>query len=67
MKQISAKQISTQADFDVIPISGLTLDVLKHIDAGRAEAIVCMLSDEENYRICEMAYEHFGTGSLSCV
>jgi Trk K+ transport system NAD-binding subunit/mannitol/fructose-specific phosphotransferase system IIA component (Ntr-type)/Kef-type K+ transport system membrane component KefB len=60
----SSRADINQADFDLIPVSGLTLDVLKHIDAGDAEAIVCMLSDEENYRICEMAYEHFGTGSL---
>ncbi|MFZ5564355.1 MAG: PTS sugar transporter subunit IIA [Thermodesulfobacteriota bacterium] len=45
-------------------IPGLTLNALEQMDAGRAEAIVTLLSDEENLRICELAYEHFGTPNL---
>ena len=40
------------------------MDALNQLDAGQAEAIVTMLSDDENYQICEMAYEHFGTDNL---
>ncbi len=46
------------------PISRLTLDALHQVGAGHANTIVAMLSDEENYRICELAYEHFGTDNL---
>ena len=51
-------------DIEIYPISDLNLDSLNKLAAGQAEAIVTMLSDEENYRICELAYEHFGTQNL---
>lgn len=35
-----------------------------NMDAEKAEAIVTMLSDEENLKICETAYHHFGTREL---
>ncbi len=37
---------------------------LKQIEAEKAETIVTMKTDDENYRICELAYEHFGTTNL---
>ena len=52
------------ADTCIQPISGLTLEVLQELDAAHTEAIITLLSDEENYRICELAYEHFGTENL---
>jgi Trk K+ transport system NAD-binding subunit/Kef-type K+ transport system membrane component KefB len=39
-------------------------DEFDKIDAEKAEAIVTMLSDEENLKICETAYQHFGTRDL---
>ena len=54
----------TDLDIDIHHISGLTLNALHQLDVGKAEAIVTMLSDEENYKICELAYEHFGTKKL---
>lgn len=41
-----------------------TLEILRQLEAHRAEAIVTLLSDEENFQICELAYEHFGTKDL---
>jgi len=52
------------SDLEVRPISGLTLDNLRELGAEKVNTIVAMLSDEENYRICELAYEHFGTDNL---
>ena len=52
------------ADVDIYPIPDLTLEALRQLDAGQAEAIVTLLSDEENYQVCELAYEHFGTKDL---
>jgi len=52
------------SDIEIIPISGLNLDALEEVKAGQAEAIITMLSDEENYTICELAYEHYGTKNL---
>lgn len=34
---------------------------LRKFSAETADTIVCLLSDQENYDICETAYEHFGT------
>lgn len=39
---------------------------LRKFSAETADTIVCLLSDEENYAICETAYEHFGTKHLIC-
>lgn len=41
-------------------VSGLSANELQSLGAGGAGAIVTMLSDEENHRICEIAHEHFG-------
>ncbi|MCP4312344.1 MAG: potassium transporter TrkA [Bacteroidetes bacterium] len=37
---------------------------LRKFSAETADTLVCLLSDEENYAICETAYEHFGTKHL---
>jgi Trk K+ transport system NAD-binding subunit len=42
----------------------LTVDALRKIRLEEAEAVVAMQSDEDNYIICEMVYEHFGTGTM---
>ena len=43
---------------------GFSLNELQAFGVGEAGAVVTMLSDEDNYRICELAYEHFGTDNL---
>lgn len=42
----------------------LTLAGLQQLEAEKAEVIVTMLDDEENYTVCSLAYEHFGTDTL---
>ncbi len=42
----------------------LSVSELKKVNTHNAGAIVTMLSDEENYKICEIAYEHFGTQTM---
>lgn len=49
------------ADVTACPIFQLDRAGLERIGALQVDAIVTMLSDEENYRICEMFYEYFGT------
>ena len=51
-------------DLDIRKIEHLDLDTLHLLEAPKAEAIVTMLSDEENYKICELVYEHIGTKDL---
>ena len=51
-------------NIEVQLISELTLETLHQLEANQAEAIISLLSDEENYIVCELAYEHFGTENL---
>jgi Trk K+ transport system NAD-binding subunit len=45
-------------------ISSLSTEAMEELDASKAETIVTMLSDEENYQICEQAFENFGTKDI---
>ena len=49
---------------DIKPISGINLNEMERIGTGSAEAIVTLLSDDENYKICEIAYENYGTKDM---
>ncbi|NOZ00197.1 MAG: potassium transporter TrkA [Chloroflexi bacterium] len=42
-------------------LPSIDLDSLQAIGAAQADAIVAMLTDEENYQLCELFYEHYGT------
>ncbi len=54
-----------ELDIEVRRINELRREVLDELGAGDAEAIVAMLpKDDHNYRVCELAYEHFGTDTL---
>ncbi len=53
-----------ETDLDIHSLADLNLETLRQLRADEAETIVTMLSDEENHRICELAYENFGTASL---
>lgn len=53
-----------EMEVEVRRVASLTRETLDELEADKAEAIVAMMSDEENYRICELAYEHFGTENL---
>jgi Trk K+ transport system NAD-binding subunit/Kef-type K+ transport system membrane component KefB len=59
-----AEIAGVDAEINIQSISSLTLEMLHELKADRAEAIVMMLSDEENYQLCELIYEHCGTKNL---
>ena len=48
----------------VYDINGFTKEEFDRMKADKTEAIVTMLSDEENLKICETAYHHFGTRDI---
>lgn len=56
--------IDKNPDIQVVRLGGLTLAELERNNCHRVGAIVAMLTDEENYTICEIAYEHFGTQTI---
>lgn len=45
----------------VTRVGDLGLENLRTIGADSAQAIVCLMSDQNNLRVAEIAYEHFGT------
>ena len=55
---------SSQTELDLIAVNDYTLESLHVLEAGMADAAVLMLSDEENYAICELLYEQFGTETV---
>lgn len=57
-------EIDENSDLNIIHISGLNLEAMKTLSVKRADAIVFLLSDEENYKLCEMIYESVGTKNI---
>jgi Trk K+ transport system NAD-binding subunit/Kef-type K+ transport system membrane component KefB len=55
---------AADADVPIVPIADLTLEEMRRIGADKDEVLVLMLSDEENLRLCETAYENLGTPQL---
>ncbi len=49
---------------EICYVSDLSIDELNAINAKSAGTIVTMLDDDDNYIICETAYENFGTDNL---
>ena len=50
--------------FNVHEYSGSDHLSLRKFSAENADTMVCLMSDEVNYEICETAYEYFGTKHL---
>ncbi len=49
---------------DIIQVDTISIDVFKELQLKKAEAIVLMLSDQENYKIAELLYEYVGTKDI---
>ncbi len=49
---------------EIIYINELTIEKLNMIQADRTEAFITLLTDDENYRICELGYQYYGTNVL---
>ena len=52
------------AEDQLIILPKINLSSLEKIDAARADAVITMLSDEENYKISELFYENYGTTTM---
>lgn len=51
-------------NYNIVKIDSYSVEAFKKLEAERADAIVGMLSDDENIKICQIAYEHFGTKDI---
>ena len=63
-RQTDFLEDSVDETIQICPINGLSFETLEDLEARHAEAIITMLSDEENFQICELAFEHYGTDTL---
>lgn len=52
------------ADIEIICIDELNKEVFQRLGVEKIHTIVALLSDEENYRICKVSNDHFGTKNL---
>lgn len=52
------------ADIQVLRFDELNKKVFQQVGVENVHTIVALLSDEENYRICEISNNHFGTKNL---
>ena len=59
-------EVDTEAskDVDIRFIDGINLKNLELLEAAKSESIILMLSDDENYKLCELIYEHIGTQNV---
>jgi len=44
--------------------SKIDYETFENLEAGKAETIIALESDDENFKICEIAYENYGTHDL---
>lgn len=55
------KNIQHITDVNIHFLEGLSIKCLNAINVKKFETIILMLSDDENYKVCELIYEHIGT------
>ncbi len=60
IKKSKDTESMTSNDVDIFEVDKIDLDLLNRLQAADADAVVALLSDEENLEICELVYEHFG-------
>ncbi|RMG44132.1 MAG: potassium transporter TrkA [Candidatus Dadabacteria bacterium] len=63
---IDAERVRSLQREGIVPkfVEQISAESLKSVGADKVDTIVCMLDDDMNYKICEVAYEHFGTDHL---
>ena len=61
----NGNDIANSADIDIVYIKDLEPDSLESINMRRADAIISMLtSDEQSYQLCERVYENYGIETM---
>ena len=58
------KEELDQADVHVQLVDNWDLEALQELNMDNADGMVALMSDEENYQLCELVYEHFGTETV---
>jgi Trk K+ transport system NAD-binding subunit/Kef-type K+ transport system membrane component KefB len=63
---VDSETVEQVGELDVYlhPLRTLDVDALRALGADTVDAIVSLLPDDDGYRVCELAYENFGTRLL---
>jgi Trk K+ transport system NAD-binding subunit len=51
-------------NFEIIAVDDFSLQVFRDLQIEKADVIVCLLTDAENYKISELIYENFGVKDI---
>ncbi|MDA1193494.1 MAG: cation:proton antiporter [Candidatus Poribacteria bacterium] len=54
----------TNEDVEICPIPDLSLASIQSLDTEKADCVITLLSDDENYTICNTIYEEIGVDNL---
>ncbi len=58
------KDVEVPEGIKVHFVNEISKDLFKNLDAAKFDAIVTLLSDDDNYKICEIVYEEIGTRQM---
>ena len=61
---VTNEKVENTNDIQVVCIKDISLKSIESLHLESAEAIVCLMSDKENYAISELVYEHVGTKDI---
>ncbi|MFK5981279.1 MAG: cation:proton antiporter [Flavobacteriaceae bacterium] len=61
---VTNEKVDNTNDIQVVCIKDISLKSIESLHLENAEAIVCLMSDKENYDISELVYEYVGTKDI---
>ncbi len=61
---VTNEKVDNPNDIQVVCIRDISLKSIESLHLENAEAIVCLMSDKENFDISELVYEHVGTKDI---
>ena len=53
--------VASNGEIEIVPVPDLSPASLEKVGAGKAQAFVALMRNEQNLEICQAAYERFGT------
>lgn len=63
-RRADALEHVTEGSPNIVLVEAFNAATLQQLNLHRAESVVLLLSDEENYALCELIYEQYGVESI---
>ena len=63
---ISLKELddNSNPEIEIVSLKEISLSAFKELSLEKADAIVCLLSDQENYNVSKIVYDSYGTKDI---